>query len=294
MKLNKRRKICLVLIALFACALTFAGLKGWSHWKKKTDFQLHILKMGSLCDQLYMLSCFWEEDKPIIDNYVAYNKRDKPLGSWRMAFLYYAYKIDSSGTPWPDPNDNKWIEGGDLFGKYYHPFKSWNEEPNYSYHYKYLCWNDDPRSPSYNDASVMTVVGEGTAFEKVQTIKDDNDYASIVLGECGSAILLIEAVNSGIHWGEPGDFNIETITKEQLFPDNTEGILVAFGDQKIWYVKRTVPMETLMHFMTVESSKEHDREKELSPYGRDANEFLPHEFERMLKLWERLYNAPMR
>ena len=116
----------------------------------------------------------------------------------------------------------------------------------------------------------MAIVGEGTAFETIQKIKNnyEYDFDSIIFGECRSAILLIEAVDSGVHWGEPGDFEIETVTKEQLFPGDTKGILVGFCNQEVWYIERTVPMEILKHFMTVESSKEHDREKELAPYGR--------------------------
>ena len=212
---------------------------------------------------------FEEKDKPIIDNYVAYNKRDKPLGSWRMAFLYYDYMIDNSGSPRPGEREGEWDEGGKFFGVYYQPFKRWDEEPNYSFHCEEVCWNDNPRSPHYNDTSVMALVGPGTAFETIQDIQVPTLFEA-KLQECraGAAILFIEAVNSGVHWGEPGDFDVETVTKEQLFPGDTEGILVAFADWSIWYVERTVPMETLKHFMTVESSKEHDREKELSPYGR--------------------------
>ena len=115
----------------------------------------------------------------------------------------------------------------------------------------------------------MALVGPGTAFETIQDIQVPTLFEA-KLQECraGAAILFIEAVNSGVHWGEPGDFDVETVTKEQLFPGDTEGILVAFADWSIWYIERTVPMETLKHFMTIESSKEHDREKELSPYGK--------------------------
>lgn len=265
MKLNKRRKICLVLIALFACALTFAGLKGWSSWKKKTDFVRKVDKMRALVYSFYEIcSIFERKDAPIIDNYMAFNTRDKALGSWRMGCLYHEYKIDCGGT-----TAYKRIEGGEDFGKRYHPFKSWNEEPNYSYHLDYLCKNDDPRSPHYNEASVMTIVGDDTAFNNMQKIHDASVFDSKINENFSpSAILFIEAVDSGIHWGQPGDFDLETVSKEQLFPGDTEGILIVFSDWDIWYIENSVPMETLKHFMTVKSSKEHDREKELSPYGR--------------------------
>ena len=260
LKFNKRRTVSLVLILLFACALVFAG-------KKYVDFKRKVVNMQMVCWNFYTICILQEEDKRVIDNYVAYNKRDKPLGSWRMAFLYEKYQIGNRGTAWPDPAKNKWLEGGELFGKYWDPFKSWNEEPNYSYHCEYLCWNDDPRSPHYNETSVMAIVGVGTAFETLQTVKDQNDYDSKA-DECSSAILFVEAINSGIHWGQPGDFDIETVTKEQLFPGDTKKILIAFADRSVWYIERTVPMEILKCFMTIESSKEHDREKELAPYGR--------------------------
>ena len=267
---NKRRVMYLSFFFLFACALVFAGLKGASCWNKKSDFDRRVYKMvGVLYSFWDIPAVFEEKDKPIIDNYVAYNKRDKPLGSWRMAFLYYDYMIDNSGSPRPGEREGEWDEGGKFFGVYYQPFKRWDEEPNYSFHCEEVCWNDNPRSPHYNDTSVMALVGPGTAFETIQDIQVPTLFEA-KLQECraGAAILFIEAVNSGVHWGEPGDFDVETVTKEQLFPGDTEGILVAFADWSIWYIERTVPMETLKHFMTIESSKEHDREKELSPYGK--------------------------
>ena len=271
LKFNKRRTVSLILILLFACALILAGLKGASYWKKKSDFESRVSNMS------FMLNSFWfictaceDKVKPIIDNYVAYNKRDKPLGSWRMAFLYFDYKIDNSGSPRPGERGGEWDEGGKFFGVYYQPFKRWDEEPNYSFHCEEVCWNNNSRSPHYNDASVMALVGPGTAFETIQDRKKDLSLYEAKMHErhANTAILFIEAVNSGVHWGEPGDFDVETVTKEQLFPGDTEGILVAFADWSVWYIERTVPMETLRHFMTIESCKEHDREKELAPYGR--------------------------
>ena len=270
LKFNKRRTVSLILILLFACALVFAGLKGASCWNKKSDFDRRVYKMvGVLYSFWDIPAVFEEKDKPIIDNYVAYNKRDKPLGSWRMAFLYYDYMIDNSGSPRPGEREGEWDEGGKFFGVYYQPFKRWDEEPNYSFHCEEVCWNDNSRSSHYNDTSVMALVGPGTAFETIQDIKVHQLFEEkLHERRPEAAILFVEAVNSGVHWGEPGDFDVETVTKEQLFPGDTEGILVAFADWSIWYIERTVPMETLKHFMTIESSKEHDREKELSPYGK--------------------------
>ncbi len=268
LKFNERRRVYLFLVLLFTCALVFGGLKKANHWKKKSDFERKVSKMvGVLFSFWDIPAVFEEKDKPIIDNYVAYNKRDKPLDSWRMAFLYYDYMIDNSGSPLPGERGGEWDEGGKFFGVYYQPFKRWDEEPNYSFHCEEVCWNDNPRSPHYNDTSVMALVGPGTAFETIQNVHAP-DLFEAKARECASAILFVEAVNSGVHWGEPGDFDVETVTKEQLFPGDTEGILVAFADWSIWYIERTVPMETLKHFMTIESSKEHDREKELTPYGR--------------------------
>ncbi len=270
LKFSKLRKVSLILILLFACALVFAGLKGASYWKKKSDFGNRVQGMRSITHSFRFI-CTYFEDKvePIIDNYVAYNKRDKPLGSWRMAFVYYDYMISKSGSPRPGERGGEWDEGGKFFGVYFHPFKRWDEEPNDSFHCEEVCWNNNPRSPHYNDTSVMALVGPGTAFETIQDIQVPTLFEA-KLGESRAceAILFIEAVDSGVHWGEPGDFDVETVTKEQLFPGDTEGILVAFADWSIWYIERTVPMETLKHFMTIESSKEHDREKELSPYGK--------------------------
>ena len=196
------------------------------------------------------------DDKKIVEHDTAYNMGDKPLGSWRLAYLYMV---------------NFWNFNGDIekslrVENRFNPLKSWNEEPNYSFHFDLLCWNNNPFSKRYNETCVMAITGKDTAFEALQKAAR-RDYEE-VYERCSSTILFVEAVRSGVHWGRPGDFNVETVTKEQLFPGKTSRIVVLFGDERVWLVERTVPMETLKHFMTIESSREHDRLQELSAYGR--------------------------
>ncbi|MBP5621311.1 MAG: hypothetical protein J6X44_04780 [Thermoguttaceae bacterium] len=193
----------------------------------------------------------------VINNYMAYNTGNAPLGSWRLSYLYLINFYDHNDMTFEDSIKNN---------NCYNPSKSWNEEPNYSFHLDFLCWNNNPFSKRYNDTSVMSISGKDTAFETLQkaTWRDVDD----IFAQCSHTILMMEAVDSRIHWGQPGDFDIETVTKERLFPGKTKGILVLFGDGFVWYIERSVPMETLKHFMTIESSKEHDRQQELSKYGR--------------------------
>ena len=74
LKFNKRRTVSLILILLFVGALVLAG-------KKYVDFKRKVVNMQTVCWNFYTICVLQEEDKRVIDNYVAYNKRDKPLGS---------------------------------------------------------------------------------------------------------------------------------------------------------------------------------------------------------------------
>ncbi len=255
--LNTKRKRRVFLTSIIGvAALCFAGLAivGVSENVRMYKGRVNLMACWFILSQ-----CVYDLNptERIIDDNEEYNTGDKPLGSWRFGCLYASVRVGGQtvlSRPAYFINDR------------FNLTKNWNEEPNFSFHFKYFCWNNNRFSKRYNDTSVMAIVGRDTAMEAFQDHKfyDSNAW----IEECSSTIFLVEAVDSGVHWGQPGDFNVETVTKERLFPGKTKGILVLFGDGSVWYIERTVPMETLKRFMTIESSKKHDRELELSRYGR--------------------------
>jgi hypothetical protein len=113
----------------------------------------------------------------------------------------------------------------------------------------------------------MAITGSGTAFgddrEKPKSLRELDD----------DTILVVETRNSGIHWMEPGDFDIETMPRTVNAADGrglssryVDGFHVLFADGEVWFVSYRVPFQTMEIFFTVGGANENDREKLLAPY----------------------------
>jgi hypothetical protein len=86
-------------------------------------------------------------------------------------------------------------------------------------------------------------------------------------------VLVIEVVNTGIHWMEPRDIDIDELRaglwpNSQLGDGQAEGgaFYVGFADGKAWLLKKNVPIDRVLKFATVFGAWEADRDIELAPY----------------------------
>ena len=112
----------------------------------------------------------------------------KPMHSWRVLLLPYLDRNDiydkySFDEPWDGPNNSK-LHG--IMVSYY------------------KCPTDYSATSRDTDTSYVAVVGPNTMFPGEESVKleDIPDGPS-------ATITLVEIFNSGIHWMEPRDLNIE-------------------------------------------------------------------------------------
>lgn len=195
---------------------------------------------------------------------------DSPLGlrsepnaeqlySWRFAIIPYiaSYKMDAAfGHSWRDPLNARWRTV---------------PQP-----YAYDGWGDgvaDRRDPNTipTETSAFAICGPGTAFgdgdtELPRSLEDIDE----------DTILVVEVRNSGIHWMEPGDFDIRTMPRAINDPDgrgissaHDSGFHVVFADATVWYLRNDTPFEELAKFFTVDGAKANDRDTVLRPYLLD-------------------------
>jgi Protein of unknown function (DUF1559) len=179
----------------------------------------------------------------------------KPLYSWRFRLMPFLESI-----PMP-PFDQPWNAPENMF---------WH---NIHTPYAHDGWRDgvfNSRDPNsiLTTTRVFAITGPGTAFgdgdtEKPQRLQDID----------ADTILLVEVRNSGVHWMEPGDFDIRTMPKtinvatgKGISSHHAAGFHVAFADGSVWYLKNNVPFEELSKFFTVAGAKEYDRDTVLTPY----------------------------
>ena len=139
--------------------------------------------------------------------------------------------------------------------------KSWNEEPNISFWAPAYNWTGRPKSPKDHKrywTNVMAITGPDTAFE-VQELNQ--------LQGCDHLIIVVEVANSGIHWGEPGDIDVNNLPENLTSGIDGNGFMALFFDGSVWFIKKDVPIEILQNFLTITNAKKHDRNKELKPYA---------------------------
>ena len=139
--------------------------------------------------------------------------------------------------------------------------KNWNEAPNVSLWIPAYNWTGCPKSPKDHKrywTNVMAITGPDTAFEVCELSR---------LEGCQDLIVVVEVADSGVHWGEPGDIDVNNLPENLTSGIDGDGFMVLFFDGSVWFIKKDVPIETLKNFLTITESKKHDRNIELKPYA---------------------------
>jgi hypothetical protein len=170
----------------------------------------------------------------------------QPLYSWRYFLLPY---VESS--PWSP--DVAW-DSPQLASKRSLQFPLW-------------CGRRPRGEPAYT--RIVAVIGPGTAW-------GDGTMFPLPLNELdGDTILLVETRNSGIHWMQPGDFDLRTMPRTIGARDGT-GICGEVGDEfhvgladgSVRRLPHSVPFEVLEPFFTIEGARRLDLDTELAKLNR--------------------------
>jgi hypothetical protein len=196
------------------------------------------------------------------------NKKGLAISSWR----YWTTPFFESPPHWPHVRD---------------PWDAPENQETRQVRYGLFCWSEvetravggpidtgvwtEDAPPEAFYTNIFAITGPGTAFEagKQVRLKDLPD----------SLILIVEVRNSGVHWMQPGDFDIRTMPKTINAPDGkgisgvlARGFHVGFADAQVWYLSNKVPFDDLSKFFTIEGAKAQDRDEVLGPYvlTRDA------------------------
>lgn len=111
--------------------------------------------------------------------------------------------------------------------------------------------------------SVMAVVGPGTAFDR-----RDELLPRELPKDC---ILLFEVFQKQIHWMQPGDIDIRTLSStivDTIHPssDLPDGFCVGFADRSVWRVRKDTPFDRLSILCDVDKARSHSRDDILGQY----------------------------
>jgi hypothetical protein len=182
----------------------------------------------------------------------------KPMHSWRVLILpfldagaeYARYRFDE---PWNSPNNRKIADLG--------------------LHRHFVC----PSRPGGAEAlttDYVVVVGKETAFPGAAVTKPAD-----IRDGLRDTILMTEMNNSGIHWMEPRDLDVSTMSFEvnacgapSVSSPHPAGPAVVFGDRITSYrLQKTLKPSTLKGLLTIAGGEPLEKDKLLvgdrnSPY----------------------------
>jgi hypothetical protein len=167
------------------------------------------------------------------------DEEGRPLSSWRfyLAPFVEAVMLDIDyGKAWDDPVNRELV----------------------ARRFYCLCFTEDADSPAYLHTNIVAITGPGTAFDGEKPCRREEIDSD--------TILAIEIADSGVHWAEPGDLDVDRIPESITAGMDGRGVHVLFADGAVWFLDRDVPLEDLKKFFTIESAKQYDREQVLGPY----------------------------
>jgi hypothetical protein len=167
----------------------------------------------------------------------------KPLYSWRLNVIVFL-------CSYADPQFDQ----------------AWDSSANANcrqYGFDFMRSNHGSQS-----TQVFAITGPDTPFgdgasEKPHAMSElDND-----------TILIVEVRNAGVHWMEPGDFDIRTMPHtinaadgRGISGEHAGGFFVGFADGEVWFIGNDVPFDELAKFFTIAGAKANDRDAVLRPY----------------------------
>jgi prepilin-type processing-associated H-X9-DG protein len=166
--------------------------------------------------------------------YIA-DRQGKPMHSWRVLILPYLdrsdlYELYRLNEPWDGPNNRK------LHDKVIKAF---------------CCPTEYGKSGTTN-TSYVAVVGKQTIWGGNKVVFKDN-----VPDSPAHTLLIVQVANSGIHWMEPRDLQMDQMDMSingkpgrSISSVHKRGANVAFADGRIEYLFDKLPSEVLRALLT--------------------------------------------
>lgn len=256
MRFTKKPRIIILLLAVALAALAVRQIKRHMIISRRID-QMWLVK--------FELASFYDG----FGGKVFENDELLYLNKCRRHPSIPSLIFEGANVTWR-PEENSWRSNIaiDLNGKSYefiheglNTTKSWHDAQNVFYPLSYYCWNEKARDEEATYTNVMTIRGKGSITDLLESGEYSDDDPSL-----DSMICLVEVADSKTHWGCKGDLDLENLPPNLTQGIDGIGITVLFRDEEIWYLDKSVPLELLKRFMTVDGCKRYSKEELLSKY----------------------------
>jgi Protein of unknown function (DUF1559) len=227
------------MLAVAAAALVFGVLAATA---RRVNLNNRQLELRNSLKQIGLALSNFEGAHKSLPSAVRKDASGNEISSWRFAIAPYL----------------------ESFGRHFDLKAPWNSPVNSQLaglKYSVYCWNDAVPAPH---TSVFAVAGSSAAFDPIHAVALEDMPPNLVL--------LIEVMNSGTHWMQPGDYDVTTLLSHtgrigdhlhSLLPDRLH---VLFADGEVWALSPDAPMTALHPFLTIAGAETHDRNQLLTPY----------------------------
>jgi hypothetical protein len=114
------------------------------------------------------------------------------------------------------------------------------------------------------ETSLFAISGPDTAFDATKKVRASDLTAEL--------ILVMEVVNSGVHWMQPGDYDVQKLVacqgklRDCVKPLIRDRVHVLFADGEVWAISGDAPFERVKPFFTITGARAHSRDRELGEF----------------------------
>jgi hypothetical protein len=226
----------------------------WSRIYNKDDMMRHSACMSNLKLCGSALHDYYGANKHFPPVYTR-DDNGKPLFSWRVEILQMPkYEpLDNSlkkDEPWNSPNNIKALDQIKFV--------------------RYKCPSAAPNEKDYS-TNYMAVIGPGTAWREDGTVK------LVDLPDGGShTVMLVEVVNSGVHWAEPRDLTVDEALEGlktgkgvRISTAHSQFISVLFADGEVRALPSKMPISLWKKILAGEVTDLDNIESKIDTFAAD-------------------------
>lgn len=232
----RRSVVWLVVIVTALCGISIGGKLLFSKLQRQQSLSRQMRAFRDILVGLYNYDGVHGQ----VPTPVSRDRFGRPRASWRFQVLVFLEQLHASvelDKSWCDPRNHYWATPS----------------------YPLFCSSRNENEPlCHTGANISAITGANTPL--------DDGHLHKMSELPPQVIVIIEVRTMSNHWAEPGDLSIDALPADLTEGTDGTGCVVGFADGEVWFLDRSVSLDSLTTFFAVNTAASADRESVLGPY----------------------------